>query len=174
MSNRDEGPEMGRINLLLSILIRYPQINTIKYLEEGTCRFSFLYKQHEDLEVEKLSSQICGALDAHGQLLGERPQKCELEFKPLGSYGRLDVVRDLKTLSQPELSLLTNLVREGLGSQLIVENQELGEEELIFQDQIITQLLEEERRGPRGNTLSGLRENGHVLVFNHDDLEFGR
>ena len=170
----EEGPEMGRINLLLSILIHYPQISTVKYLEQGTVCFNFMFKTEEPLAQEELATRIKQSLLAHCQLLGDEAECCQVGFKDLNMYGSLEVTRDLGSLSGAEITLLISLVRDGLGPRLMIENQELMAEEIVYQDEVISSLLEDLREFPKGNTLSGLRENGHVLVFNHQDVDLRR
>lgn len=170
----DDGYNRNSVNLLLSILFRYPQISTIKFLEEGTFRFTFLFKD-EELDQQKIAEEIEKYLRVHCQLLGQEPQCCNVQFHSLGTYGRLDVLRGLATLTGAEISLLINVVQNALGSQLIVEQPEsTPSEDAAYQDELISVLLEDLQDCPKGHTLYGMRENGLVLVFNHQDLDFRR
>lgn len=167
---------VNSVNLLLSILIRYPQISTIKFLEQDrTFRFTFMFKPEEGLKLDTISTTIKKSLLAHCQLLGDEPGCCQVEFKDFSHYGSLEVKRDLASLSSAEISLLINLVRDALGPRLIAESPEpIQDDETGFQDEVISALLEDLREFPKGHTLYGMRENGHVLVFNHQDVDLRR
>jgi hypothetical protein len=173
--NLHDGYDHSSVNLLLSILIRYPQISTLKFQQEDhTFRFTFMLKAEESIDSKRITSGIKKSLLAHCQLLGDQPERCLVELKKFSIYGRLEVIRDLASLSGAEISLLINLVQDAFGSRLIVENQEGLGDDVICQDEVISAFLEDLQDCPKGHTLYGMRENGHVLVFNHQDLELGR
>ena len=49
------------------------------------------------------------------------------------------------------------------------EEGETGEEDLLFQEEMIAHMLEELKEFPQKNELTGIREEGRVLIFNHSD-----
>ena len=49
------------------------------------------------------------------------------------------------------------------------EDGEAGEEDLLFQEEMIAHMLEELKEVPQKKELTGIREEGRVLIFNHSD-----
>ncbi|MDN5325762.1 MAG: hypothetical protein PWP41_458 [Moorella sp. (in: firmicutes)] len=163
------GELSGSIGLLISILVRYPEVGTINYEpRDQVLRFTFMLAQPVAVEqVQEFEKKFRKSLEVYNYLEDREPQVINLHHTWNDQLMSLEVQRDVATLSRDEINLIMTLVREEFGTSLVVENSdEVQEEELIFQEELIDHMLESVKGTASERQLIAFREEGRVMVFN--------
>ena len=157
------------VNLLISLLIRYPEIGTVSFVPEKTClKLKFMLSAiPSTIEFSTLKKLLIDSINAYNMLESLPIGISEIELYPHDQVAMLSIIRDFKSISKNEISLITALLREHLTSSLIIDpNSSLLEEDLLLQEEVIEDMLENIKTHHLLHPLIGIRENGRVLIFN--------
>ena len=157
------------IGLLISILVRYPEVGSINYDPQShELRLTFILAGV--LESEKnteIKETIIDSVHIYHQLERVRPQVFSVEWHINDEYTIIDVIRDIDTLSRNEISFLMELFHTHFPNSLVGDNNvEMWEEDLEIQEEMIGHLLEGIKNGKSDKKLIAYRDEGKVLVFN--------
>lgn len=157
------------VGLLISILVRYPEVATIDY-DAGNriLRFNFIFRHSLPGTLrDDFQKLLRESIAVFHRLEGYEPQVSHLEYNEGEGLAMLEVYRDVQTLRREEIALIVELVRDSLAEHLVLDEEtHLFEEDLLIQEEIIDYLLDN-MRGERGQrALFAFREEGRVLVFN--------
>lgn len=170
MRLREAEGSSASVGLLVSILVRYPEICTISYVPESrTLDFSFMVSRRvEQGEITAFADRALSSIQVYLSLI--RVQG-EPELRITGSYvgniTQIQITRDVATLTADEISLLIGLILQGFGENLISDrSDDLEEEDLIVQEEFIANLLADLKETVQDKRLIGFREEGRVVVFN--------
>jgi hypothetical protein len=168
MQQDDERISDG-VNLLISILVRYPEIGSINYdAKDNSIKLIFMLsslpsKAFFDMVLKTLLSSI----SAYHTLEGLKNAKTDIKVSACEQVAMLTILRDVATLSKGEIALIITLLRENFKDQLLADdNETMLEEDLLVQEEVIDNMLENIKRQHFDNGLIGIREDGRVLVFN--------
>lgn len=156
-------------NLLISILVRYPEIGTVNYdAEAGTINLTFMLSGNPAAaELTAIKDRLLSSIAAYHTLEGIKGGSADVRCSTCDSVAMLTLRRDVETLSRGEMALVIALLREALQDRLVAdENDAILEEDLLVQDEVIGTMLESMKKDHSGNGLIGIREDGRVLVFN--------
>ncbi|MGE5552649.1 MAG: hypothetical protein ACM3XZ_01850 [Betaproteobacteria bacterium] len=160
------------VGLLISILVRYPEVGTVKYQpEERTLRFTFMVSGLVDEEIfERFAARLKESLLTHAFVGGRRMRVCLLEKTEYNGFTLVELHRDVESLSREEISLVSSLLTETFTDRVVKEAQEpLLEEDQLYQEELIEHMLDDVRQGQVTKDLIGFRENGRVFVFDKAD-----
>ncbi|MGI9860325.1 hypothetical protein SDD30_02940 [Moorella naiadis] len=163
------GEVSDSIGLLISILVRYPEVGTINYEpHDQVLRFTFMLAQPvEEERVRAFETKFHKSLEVYNYLEDRDARVINLHHTYDDQIMSLEVQRDVATLSRDEINLIMTLVQEEFGSSLVVENNdEVMEEELILQEELIDHMLESVKGTTSERQLIAFREEGRVMVFN--------
>lgn len=155
--------------LLISLLVRYPEVATINYEpQKRVLKFTFIVKEAlSPLKVEALKEKLASCLGAFYFLTKKGRPLASLGASTYEGLTFLEVKRDVTSLTEEEISLIIGLLRQEFGSSLITEqNDPLLEEELLGEEDLIGHMLENVRETKLEKRLIAFREEGRVLVFN--------
>ncbi len=158
-------------SLLISILVRYPEIATVNFVPEGKIlKFTFITSSAiSDQLWETFCHGLYESVEVYASLVHRGTPRVKAERLEFDSVSIVEISRDVATLTQEEISLIIELARSALGSELITEGHDGDgefEEELVYQDEIIETMLDDLRESVQQRKLIGFREEGRVLVFN--------
>jgi hypothetical protein len=154
------------VGLLISILVRYPEVCSVRYLQqEHALKFRFMLQLANDEEL--ITQKIREALEVFHRFEGDTMQICEVEQKRQEHLSLLTITRDVGSMSRTEVGLLVDLVKAKWQKQLIFDEAELSDEELLFQDEVIGQILQSFSEVSLDKGLIAVREEGKVLVYNN-------
>jgi hypothetical protein len=161
---KDGGNVPEGVGLLISILVRYPEVCSIRYLqEEHALKFRFMLLAHENRE--KLTQNLLDALDVFHRLERKPMQICLIDQKLEDHLSLLTVTRDVSSMSQTEVGLIVELIKNELNKDLIFDESELTEDELIFQEEVIGDILDSFEKNHLDKSLIAVREEGRVIVY---------
>lgn len=166
---KGKGDVTNSVSLLISILIRYPEVAKINFdPDKQILRFTFLYSRAlSDTEINDLREKIISSIEVYNQLENKNPQVVILDYKVADNITMIEIQRDVDTLVQEEISLMVELFQQYVKNNLVTEEQEqLVDEILIEQEELIEHMLESVKTKSENKRLYAFREEGRVLVFN--------
>jgi len=150
--------------LLVSILLRYPEVGTISCSQEQqTLVLKFLVAKECDFEL--LKSKLTQALEMFHKIEGRNMQIFRVE-KQEQELDLLIITRDLRSITQNEMNLIIEIMKSALGKQLITDDNNLMEDEIIMQEEMINHMLAAMHSNGTEKNMTAVREDGRVLVFN--------
>lgn len=157
------------VGLLISILVRYPEVATINFdPERHFLKFTFIYSQVlEDNELDFLKEKIKDSIEVYNLLEGKETILVSINHQVCDNLTLIEVQRDVDSLAQEEITLIVELFHQHLNTNLVTEeNESLIEEEMIAQEEMIEHMLESIKGSTQNKYLFAFREEGRVLVFN--------
>ncbi len=160
------------MSLIVSLLIRYPEIATLKLdPEENVFIFSFIFKRNLSAKEEKLfREELEISILTLVELIRYEPKIINITFKRQKDLSFLEIKRDISSLSQEEISLVVRIINNKYEEDIIKDyDDNINEEELVFQEEIINHMLDDLKESQQDKELIGIREDGRVMIFNHSD-----
>lgn len=156
------------INLVTTLLIRYPQLCTINYSPKGhLLKLSFILKKDLDLPIlKKFQDELISCIRAYSYFeRKEEPRLLKIAFNRISGLTNIEITRDASTLTQKEISLIVTIMNDSFPKILVSDEITVPEDELSEQDDFIRYMLDNLRVKSPANKLIALREEGRVLVF---------
>ena len=166
-----ESRSSDSVSLLISILVRFPQIGTVKIdSKKQVLWLNFMLAQSVVAEeIDKFQQQTLAALGAYHHITGQTATVFQIETKqPYEKFCLLSIGRDLASVTRGELTLLITLLSEHFKDRIILVDSEYMPDmfdEFSFPDDFIDSMLENVKFQRTAKNLTALRENGRVLVF---------
>ncbi len=156
--------EGNQIDLLVAILVRFPQIGTIHYEPEAkTLRLVFLLKDAQQ-DFHHFARRFESHLALFHNLRQEDVAVASLKKAETGDLTVIEVIRDLASISSGELNLIVELVSDEYGDTVVQEGHDIDDEDVVEQNFQIESLLMSTMWRPL-ERLTGFRDKGRVLVF---------
>ena len=166
MRYKDGGEVQQGVGLLISILLRYPEVGTVRYYQDQhALQFTFLTSL--PCGEVKLDKTLPEALEVFHLLEEEAMTTCSVKMRWEEGIGTITVIRDVETMTLNEVGLIVEMVKRACGEHLFSEPVSLGEEEMQFQEEIISHMLDNLSGSDLTKNVTAVREEGRVLVFNH-------
>lgn len=156
------------VSLLASILICYNEISTVSYEPKNrSVKITFTMNKAMD---EKIFHELVEFLDesihTYHMISGIDFAPIEFSMETQGAYSFLHIVRDLETLSKGELSLITTILSERAGDNLIAGGEaQIDEDMMEMQEENLERMLMTTRLMQMRNRLVGVREGDAVMVY---------
>jgi hypothetical protein len=157
------------VNLLISILVRYPEIGTIRFDQQNnSLKTTFMLSSiPDDSEFKEIRRLLLDSLAAYHMLEGLAANLTEIELSTYEQMAMLTILRDVHTLSKGEFALIITLLRDAFKERLVSESNDIMlEEDLLIQEEQIDSMLENMKQQQMEQSLIGFREDGRVVVFN--------
>lgn len=170
MRLREADGSSASVGLLVSILVRYPEICTISYTPDSrVLGFSFMVSRRvESEEIQSFRDRALSSIQVYLDLLRvEGTPLMEIAGAYVGNITQIQIARDVASLTADEISLLIGLIAQSYGEDLIADrSDDLEEEDLVVQEEFIANLLADLKETVQERRLIGFREEGRVVVFN--------
>ncbi len=157
------------VGLLISILVRYPQVAAINFdPEEHLLKFDFICARAvEENEMRQFKGHVLDHIQAFNYLEKKEIPLVEINHQVFNDLTVIEIKRDVETLALDEINLVAEVFYQYWEKDLISDSGEhLIEEDLVVQDEIIEHMLESVRGSVGNKKLYAFREEGRVLVFN--------
>jgi len=168
-SSKNEGHVSDGVHLLISLLVRYPEIGTINFdPDHHALKLTFMaYNKTSEINIKPLEKLLIKSLAVYHNLEGFSDITVQVHLIDNPPLITVNMLRDIYSLGKGEIELVIAILKDQLGDALIVEqNSFLVEEELLFQEELIDNMLENVKNEDSGRSLFGIREEGRVMVFN--------
>ncbi|MBI2874272.1 MAG: hypothetical protein HYY09_04245 [Firmicutes bacterium] len=158
------------VNLLVSILVRYPQIASVN-LDPVARRLKFSFLVSGSIspgQVTALEEDLLNRLALFHELEGGSFNPPSLAASRLEGLTMLEAWFGVAGLSQGEISLFIGTLQDKLGDQLVADrNDGVMEEDLLVQEELIDHILANVKPSSlRNKNIIAFREEGKVHVFN--------
>lgn len=157
-------------NLIISMLVRYPEIGTINFNPEvNSLKLTFMVSGIPTVgDFESTKRLIISSISTYHMLEGITDISVDIELSTYEQVAMVTVIRDVQTLTRGEINLTIKLLRERFSDRLVADhNDAMLEEDLLFQEEVIEDMLENMRKHDNDHhNLIGIREDGRVFVFN--------
>ena len=166
---REKKPNADAGRLLAAILVVYPSVQSVTYdSKSDMLELSFaLNGDFSQDYFEKFLSDVAESLETFHHIEGLGGAKIELDIE--GVFGKcfLNVKREMSTLTCRELSLVTELVENFFGENLIEETDGaiVDEDYLMAQEEYLEQCLSNIRQLRIEGRLVGVREQERVVIY---------
>jgi mevalonate kinase len=157
------------ISLLISILVRYPEVATINFHpEKKVLKFTFIITDMlNQLAVQEFKKDLINSIEVFNMLENKIPSIIDIKINITEDFALLEVTRDVETLTKDELSLYIAILQSKFTKNLVTDdNEHVLEEDLLFQEELIGHMLENLKVTNQDKCLIAFREEGKVLVFN--------
>lgn len=157
------------VNLLISILVRYPEIATIRFdSNKKMMKLTFMVSEPMAESVfTQLRQTILESIDVYQMLQGTADSATDIKMAVYDGVTVITLYRDINTFSKGEIAMTITLLRDHCREKLIIDrNDAVPEEELVMQEQMIDSMLEQVKGVQSVTSFVGIREDGRVLVFN--------
>lgn len=152
------------VGLLISILWRYPEVSSIYYWQEQhALKFTFMLMDIND--ISGLQQKIPEALSIFHKFENRKMSRCNVEFRQEERVCVLTITRDVDSMTQSEVGLIVELVKQEFNDSLIIDQVYLPEEEILYQEEVIGQLLATILSGDIDKNVVAVRAEGKVLVY---------
>ncbi len=154
------------INLLISLLVCYPQINSINYEPSNKkMNFTFLLNNVNKKDYNFLKKQLYSSIKIYYNLKGiNNLKEPYLDFQYKDTFSVLKIYRDISILNEEEISIIIGVIVQVL-SDYIVYDKDLKQEE-IRENGFINTLLDHFRNKAIEEKITAYREEGRVMVLN--------
>lgn len=161
----------AQMELFLAIFSRFPEVSSLRYRhEEQILRFVFLVDTLvSEEQFNSLLDKVTELLSAHSSLKRQSISCFNFERYLGEQVTVMEIERDLSSFNQEELTLIIQVLSEGLGEGLVKDNQLIDEEfeaDQEFNEELIGEMLETLKQGNALNGIYAYRDNGRVVVFN--------
>lgn len=168
LKNEEELSESA--GLLISILMRYPEICAISFNpDDDTIILSFSFRKIIPAEqFLKCKEGLGECLAAYGFLENKKPPIVEVHWITIDALSILKIKYDVKNMTKNEIALIISFLQEEFNDLLMREqdtNDPLDEEDLILQEEFIGHMLENFKVAVPRKKLMAFREEGKVHVF---------
>ncbi|VBB06005.1 Hypothetical protein LUCI_1216 [Lucifera butyrica] len=167
---QDDDQISDGVNLLISILVRYPEIGTVSFdPDNNSIKLTFMLSGISwNAEIKTAKQCIIDSIAAYHMLQNIHPDITDVILTDAyEQIAMLTIKRDVHTLSKGEIALIIALLRDGFRERLMSDqNDTMQEEDLMLQEELIDDMLENLKKKRTGHGLIGIREDGRVLVFN--------
>lgn len=156
------------VGLLITILVRYPEISKINYEpEKQTIKLTYLIKNNfSEEELSKFFGNLKECILTFNYLQQNKNIFVEIENQINEDYITLDLYRDIDTFTVNELNVIIQLLHSDFPKSVIVDTNEFFyEDELQWQEELITDMLENLKNALPVKKLLAFRDEGKVRVF---------
>ncbi len=156
------------INLLTSLLVRYPELCTINFTPKGRLlKLSFILKDELKKDLyKKISDELVECVSTYLYFENKtEPNHFKINYTLGSGITVIEITRDANTLRQKEIALIISCLHANF-KQIVVSNEPTFQaDDLLEQDDFICDLLDNLRVKTPKNKLIAVREEGRVLVF---------
>lgn len=160
--------ESPATHLLISMLIRYPEVSSVRYEPETqSLFFSFflqgqldLTKQSECIQELTTSFEICADIDRRFPAMGK------VCFSPLEGLTLVTYQQAINQVKTSEIRLLTTIVQNHFSHQVALDPLAVEEVDLEMQEDLIDRLLDHRDILTEEKQIVAYRDGGKVFVYN--------
>ena len=166
---QEKKPNADAGRLLAAILVVYPSVQSVTYdSKNDMLELSFaLNGNFSQDDFEKFLSNVAESVETFHHIEGSGGAKIELDVEGVFGTCFLNVRREMSTLTCRELTLLTELVENYFGENLIDETKDevVDEEYVMAQEDYLEQSLSNIRQLRIEGRLVGVREHERVVIY---------
>lgn len=168
MKLKQASEELSNVDLLIFLLVRFPEIFTINYnLAQSKFKLSFMLKiKIENDQYIRFKKGFLTSLRAYNELSGfnySSPRLCKKFIKP---WTLLQVTLKKGRISLEEVNLISSLVVNEYKNGLVFDTRGKNyfDNKTIDREELIEYLLPRKKRNEEENLIA-FRESGKVYIY---------
>jgi hypothetical protein len=168
MTTRQLVENADTVSLVCALLVRFPELTSIRAGADGTLRLTFAVRRRLDRAAQaKLGEAIDDHVRSFLALVKDEPATLRVECEGDRGLTFVHVTRDSETFSKEELELLAGFLRERCGDALVLNPvpDDHFETDPAAEDEAATYAVEALRDPAQSKSLVGFREEKRVLVY---------
>ena len=167
----EKKPNMDCVNLITTILVCCPQIVPSIVAPNETIHLNYiLNKILSKTEIHEIQTILLESLRTYQYLQKFTADINDISISIKENFTFIDINRDIYSFSYGELNLLNSLLLEYLTDLLIIDADKNTIDELNFEQiMLIDNLLGSLKVSSIEETITGIREQGRVVVFNEEE-----
>ncbi|HLN64314.1 MAG TPA: hypothetical protein VK464_22575 [Symbiobacteriaceae bacterium] len=170
MVNRKRDDRISRsVSVLVSMLVRYPEVGTVKYEpRQQTIRMGLVITgEMTDADWNRTEQDLFDTLDVYHLLEQRQPSVLDVAMESYGELTSIAITRDVATFSPEEIYTIVEFFKERFAGRLVTElvDWPANEDEMIAQDELIEELVADLEENRSSRNLIAIREDGRVMVF---------
>ena len=162
------------MSLIAFLLVRYPEIASVRFDPvQKTLQFSFVVTSNiGEAQLEEFKDNLLMSVESIVELHGRELERFEIQTAHDSSMTFLEIIRDIDSLSQEEITLMISLVKQTFESVLLLDPEDVvQEEDIMMQEEMIEHMLEDLKDSQQEKRLIGFREEGRVFIFNRANVQ---
>jgi hypothetical protein len=168
--NRKRDDRISRsVSVLVSMLVRYPEVGTVKYEpRQQTIRMGLVITgEMTDADWNRTEQDLFDTLDVYHLLEQRQPSVLDVAMESYGELTSIAITRDVATFSPEEIYTIVEFFKERFAGRLVTElvDWPANEDEMIAQDELIEELVADLEENRSSRNLIAIREDGRVMVF---------
>lgn len=160
--------ESPATRLLISMLIRYPEVTSVRY-EPSTKSIVlsfFLQGFTEPKLIEDCQCELQTYIEMCAVLEGKRANVGKLEFTTHDQLTIITYGQSIDLITNSEILLLTHILHSYFSGQVTLEPISIGQDDLQYQEELINRLLGHREEFNEEKHVLAYREDGRVYVYN--------
>jgi hypothetical protein len=168
--NRKRDDRISRsVSLLVSMLVRYPEVATVKYEpRQQTIRMGLIFKGPlQDSEWDRVEQDLFDTIEVYHLMQQREPGALEMEREEFGDMTSVALTRDVATFTPEEIYTIVEFFKERFAGRLMAESVDwpVTEDDMMAQDELIEDILADLENSRTSKNLIAIREEGRLMVF---------
>ncbi len=168
MKLKQASEEISNVDLLIFLLVRFPEIFTIKY-NQARKKYTLLFMLQIDIDQERylrFKDKFLTCLQAYNDLSGSRQSLTRLCKRFLKPWTLLQVTLKKERISFEEVNLISSLVLNEYKNGLVFDCREKNafDHKAVEQEELIEYLLPRKKKKEEENLIA-FRESGKVYIY---------
>lgn len=169
--NRKQPADKAGIQLLASILVCYPEIESVTYEPKDTkLTLDFVIEgKGKECELKDFIKLLDDSLQTYHELDADCQVWMAAEAESQGNLLLVHIHRQLITMTRGELTLIVSLFRDAFPTQLRIDRHAIDQLEPDFveaQNAVLDQLLDQSQEYQIREHMIGIRDDDRVVVYN--------
>ena len=160
------------VRLLAAILVCFPEIATVSYEpKDKSLNFTFtLKKTVTQKDFDELTGYLAENIHTYQILEGMGGGFVDFSMEAHDDMAFLHLNRDMATMTRGEINVVTTVLRDRLGDELLTDSNSPDRLETGFssaQEELLDKLFDNIQDVTIVGRLVGVREDNHIVVFDH-------
>lgn len=168
MKLKQASEEISNVDLLIFLLVRFPEIFTIKYNQaRGKFTLSFMLRINIDNDQYlRFKSKLFTCLKAYNDLSGSGQSLTRLCKRFIKPWTLLQVTLKKERISLEEVNLISSLVLNEYKNGLVFDSRDnnIFDNKTIEKEELIEYLLTRKKKNEEENLIA-FRESGKVYIY---------
>ncbi|MGI6318570.1 MAG: hypothetical protein GX263_10280 [Firmicutes bacterium] len=168
MKYKQASEDISNVDLLIFLLVRFPEIFTIKY-NQAQEKFTLSFMLRIDIDHDhyiRFKNKFLTCLKAYNDLSGSRQPLIKLCKRFIKPWTLLQVTLKKERISFEEVNLISNLVLNEYKNGLVFDSRDNNnfDNKIIEKEELIEYLLPRKKKSDEENLIA-FRESGKVYIY---------
>lgn len=169
---KEKNTALNAINLLVGILVRYPEIGTVRFDPNTQClQFSYTMEASILKDLQKqgvdLTKELTVAIKGYHRLNKIYAGVLKVSVEEFAQFVNLTIQRDLKSFISKEISFILALLYQTIPGFFTIDALDRNDlEDQTFPEEMLSVILENMNHVSGEKKIVAFRDRGKVLFYN--------